>query len=666
MLLPRPTWISCFAAQLLLVMVAGWPTAANASDRFQPVSTEELRMKGEPLAPGAPAVILFREVDRDDNGTTSNAPHEDDYFRIKILTQEGRKYATVEIPFLKDSEDVVNLKARTIRPDGSIVYFDGKINEKVLYQAGGVKYLAKTFTLPDVQVGGIIEYSFTYTYREGALYESHWLLSQELFTKYAKFLLKTYNPSSGNVTVSWSWQLLPPGTSPPHQDPDHIVRLEAHNVPAFRKEEFMPPENELKSRVDFVYSYDPPEPDNGKFWKQVDKKLNDELERFINKRDAMQQAAAQIISSADSPEMKLRKIYMRVQQIRNTSYEGSKTPEEAKRENSREINNVEDIWKRGYGNGVELTWLYLALVRAAGFDAHGAWVSDRMNYFFDPAQRQAYKLDANVVLIELNGKDIYCAPGAKFAPFGLLPWSETGVPGLRLDKEGGSWIKTPLPQASASRIVRKAELELARAGDLQGKLTLTFTGLEAMYRRTEERGQNGAERKKYLEDHVKSYVPAAVEVELTNDPDWSNAAAPLVAEFQLKIPGWAAAAGHRVLIPVGLFGGTETHLFEPAERVHPIYMAFPFQRIDDITIAVPPGWQVSNLPPALKQDGHIITYSMTAENAKGKIHLTRTLDTNFLVLQAQYYPALRNFYQQVRTDDKQQIVLQSGTTTASK
>lgn len=659
MLSPRSTLISCFAALSLLACCS---MAVNASDRFQAVSTEELAMKNEPLAPGAPAIILFHQVDRDDNSATTQ---EDNYVRIKILTEEGRKYATVEIPFSKDSEDVVNLKARTIKPDGSVVNFDGKVVEKPLYDARGAKYLAKTFTLPDVQPGSIVEYYYTYSYRRPNLDELHWILSEELFTRYAKFLLKTYNPSSEKVTVHWSWQLLPPGTSPPQEGPDHIIRLEARNIPAFRNEEFMPPENELKSRVDIVYSYDPPEPDNDKFWRQEGKKRNDELERFINKRNAMREAAAQIISAQDSSEMKLRKIYTRVQQIRNTFFEVTKTRQE-ERENPKEINNVEDIWKRGYGSGAELTWLYLALVRAAGFEAYGVWVSDRMHYFFDPAQREAYKLDANVVLIKVNGKDIYCDPGAKFAPFGLLPWPETGVPGLRLDKDGGRWIKTPLPDPSVSRVERQADLNLSEQGDLQGKLTLTFTGLEAMDRRSGERNQDEAERKKYLEDYVKEYIPVASEVELTNKPDWSDPAVPLVAEFHLKISGWASATGPRVLFPVGIFSGTEKRLFDRVDRIHPIYMAFPLQKIDEITIEVPSGWQVSALPAVLKQDGHIITYSMKVENDKGKIHLTRTLNTNFLSLQTQYYTALRNFYQQVRTGDKQQIVLQRGTATAHK
>jgi hypothetical protein len=113
-----------------------------ASEGFQPISPEELKMTSEPLAPGAPAIILYRQVDRDDNGRTS---HEDNYLRIKILTEEGRKYADVEIPFMKGGNDVVHLRARTIRPDGSVAEFDGKVYEQSIVKARGLKYLAKTF-----------------------------------------------------------------------------------------------------------------------------------------------------------------------------------------------------------------------------------------------------------------------------------------------------------------------------------------------------------------------------------------------------------------------------------------------------------------------------------------------------------------------------------------
>lgn len=139
----------------LIVLLVSAFRSQTVSAGFQPVSPQELQMTKEPLAPGAAAIILYCQVDRDDSGRTA---HEYDYFRIKILTEEGRKYADIEIPFFKGRSDVGTIRARTIRPDGSIAEFDGKVFDKSIAKAKGLKYLAKTFTLPDVQVGSIIEY----------------------------------------------------------------------------------------------------------------------------------------------------------------------------------------------------------------------------------------------------------------------------------------------------------------------------------------------------------------------------------------------------------------------------------------------------------------------------------------------------------------------------
>ena len=657
----RPLRLSLSVLIVFLMAIAvlsntGWAIG------FQPVSPDELKMTSEPKAPGAPAIILFRQVDRDDRGRTA---HEDVYFRIKILTEEGRKYADIEIPFDKDVGSVVNVHGRTIKPDGSIVNFSGKVFEKEIVKTRGVKYMAKTFTLPDVQVGGIIEYYYTTDLSENYVFDSHWILSNELFTKNAKFSLKPYTSDSEPWNVRWSWHSLPAGTAQPAEAPNHVINLEVSNVPAFQTEDYMPPENELKSRVDFIYSTEPFENDQNVYWKKLGKKRNGQLEGFIDKRKAMEQALAEILSPGDSPEVKLQKIYNRVQQIRNTSYEAEKTEQEQKREKEKPPTNVEEVWKKKYGSGGELTWLFLALARAAGFEAYGMWVPDRQNYFFAPQTMDGRRLDANVVVVKLNGKDAFFDPGAAFTPFQMLPWVETGVNGLRLDKDGGSWLQTSLPSSADSHIQRKAELKLSDTGDLEGKLTVTFTGLEASQRRVERRLSDDAERKKVMEDEIKGSIPAACEVELTNQPDWKASSAPLIAEFTVKVPGWVSGAGRRALLPVGLFSAPEKHLFDHANRVQPIYFEFPFGRTDDITIELPLGWQITTVPAPQKQDGHIITYTMQAENNKGTLHLSRILNVDIMLLDAKYYPALRNFFQVVRTADEQQVILQPAGTNAS-
>jgi hypothetical protein len=637
---------------LIVVTAARRVHPVSAGDEWQPISQEELKMTSEPKALGAPAIILYHQVDRDDSDVRT--AHEYNYIREKIFTEEGRKFADVEIPLVKGKWDIHNIKARTIRPDGSIVNFDGKIYEKEIVKARGLKYLAKTFTLSDVQPGSIIEYHYMIDFAEYQLFDSNWVLSDDLFSKKSKFTLKPYN----EWALQWSWPNgLPEGAKPPVSE-NKLVHMEAQDIPAFQVEDDMPPEAAMKYRVDFNYSEEGFEKEPEKFWKKQGKKMNDAAESFVNKRKAMEQAVAEIVSPGDAPDVKLQKIYARVQKIRNTSYEIERSEQEQKRAKEKEINNVEDVWKRGYADGYQITWLFLGLARAAGFDASPVRVATRDDHFFKPNLMRYRDLNTNAVLVKLSGKDTYFDPGAAFTSFGLLPWSETNTAGLKLDKDGGAWVTTTVPESSESQIVRKADLNLAPDGTLEGKLTITFTGLEAQWRRVQERNEDEAHRKKLLEDYVKEIIPAGSEVELTNKPEWASAAQALVAEYTLKVAGWVAGAGKRALCPVGLFSGPEKHMFEHATRVHPLYFHYMFEKIDDVRIELPLGWQVGSLPQAQDNDAKVIAYSLKVENNKGSLHLERHIRSSLISLEQKYYVALRNFYQSVSSGDDQQIVLQ--------
>lgn len=632
----------------------------SAAQGFPPISPDELKMTSEPQAPGASAVILYREVDRDDRNL--NAAHENSYYRIKILTEEGRKWANVEVPFVHGRDDVKNIRARTIKPDGSVVEFDGKTYDKSILKARGVQVEAKTFTLPAVEPGCIVEYSYELEGHLGA--SSHWILSEELFTKSAKFFLKPYRvPSRLPVSLRKAWHL-PPGASPPIIAKDGSVSLDVNNIPAFQIEDFMPPPNQLKFRVDFNYETGWTDNDPDWFWKHVGESREKQLETFVANSKGVEQAVAQTISFNDTPETKLRKIYARVHQIRNTSYESRKTTQEQKRENEKFDENVEDVLKRGYGNSWQIDWLFLSMVRAAGLEGYGCWVSNRAEYFFDPQTMQAAHLNEPAAMVKLNGHDLFFNPGSPFVPYGMLNWSETGTAAWRLQKDGGEWLNTPTPKSSESRLEHLAKLRLTEDGNLEGTVTVIYTGLEAAHNREQERNEDDVARKKLLEEQLKHQIPVSAEVQLTKQPDWSDPEAPFVAEFKVSIAAWASNAGRRTLIPDAVFTGIEQHLFEHANRVYDIYIDYPYEKDDDITIELPQGWEVGNIPSGVSKEGRVVSYSVSVENNKTTLHMNRKLSWNFLLLNVKYYPALRSFFQDVRTADEQQIVLQPVATSA--
>ncbi len=633
----------------VLVLCAGAPSV-QAED-WLPISPEELTMTSEPHAAGAPAILLYRQVDRDDNGPTETI-----YARIKILTEEGRKFADVEIPFYKGTEYVHSIQARTVHSDGSIVGFNSTIYDKPIIQARAVKLLAKTFTMPDVQVGSIIEYRYKHDFESGYVFNSNWVLSQDLFTKYAKFSLDPYR----RYSMSYSWPAgLPPDTAPPKEEHGKI-RLETHNVPAFVTEEYMPPENEMKFRVDFIYIADTdsaPEKDPKVFWKKYGKKAYRRVDDFIDKRRAMAEALQQIVAPGDSQEEKLRKIYERAQRLRNTSFERRKSAQEEEREKLKSAGNVEDIWKHGYADGNQIAWLFLALVRAAGIPADPVIVSTRDVHFFNVNAMNPNDLNSNVVAVTLDGKELYLDPGTPFVPFGSLPWSETAVPGLRLAKDGGTWINTPPSKSKESRTERKARLQLTSSGTLEGKVTVTYTGQEALWRRLEERNEDDADRKQFLEDQIKSDIPTGADVELSNRPDWDSASQPLVAEYGLKLQGWAARAGQRSLLPVGLFGAQEKRAFQHTVRIHPLYFNFPHQSADSVSIELPANWQVSSVPKPCNVDRASLIYSVSTEGRNGSLLLNRELTVKAMLVNTKYYQTVQEFFQAVRAGDEEQVIL---------
>ncbi len=636
--------------------------STNAGDEWQPIDPADLKMTSEPKAPGAPAIYLYRQVDRNDSG---RAATEYNYVRVKILTEEGRRFADVEIPYLKKEAGIgiSNIRARTIQPDGTVVNFSGQIFDKTIEKTKGEKTLAKTFSLPDVQVGSIVEYHWNYDFSDNWIFNSHWVISDELFTRLAKFSLKPYP----EWYVRWTWPAgLPPGTDPPKQESDKLVRMVAKDIPAFVVEDHMPPENELKYRVLFIYSQESFEEDPAKYWRNFGKKQNDHLESFINKRHDLEAAVSQMVSPSDSPDEKLRKIYDHVQQIRNLSYENRKSEQELKRDKQKKIDNAADVLKDGYGSGYDLTWVFVGLARAAGFEASGAFVSTRNDYFFNDKRMNSSELNSNVAIVKVGSKEVYCDPGAAMVPYGLLPWSETAVKGLKLNKDGGVWVESPLPESSESVIKRVANLKITDDGSLEGTVALTFTGLVAITPRQEYLNQDDEARKKYLEELMKDYISAASEVDLTKQPDWKSPEAPFVAEYTVKIPGWISGAGRRALFPAGIFTAAEKHLFDHADRVNSVYFAYPFRKMDDVTINLPLDWKVDSIPKDQEQDAHAAEYTLKIEQKPGTLHISRLIRSDLLMVPKTAYPSLRGFYQAVKSGDEEQIVLQPGASAAAK
>jgi len=666
-MISRPKRCFLAAAGVMAVAFAWAPNlAAQAEqlgrDGFAPINPEELALKDSPEKPGESAMILYRDVRVDSYGMSTR-----EYYRIKIFKDEGKTYADVEVT-VYPGHHIEDVRGRTIHPDGKVVNFDGKPFDKVVVKGRGIKMNEKAFSLPDVEKGSVIEYRYTEIWGEGISHDrtldptridvpieaDSWIVdATNLFTRHAHF---TLIPLA--LPMAWTMRL-PPGMAPTRLA-NRVVDLDANNIPAFVPEEFTPPENTLRSRVDFFYvpiSLRTQE-DANQFWVEQGKKSAKSENSFIGKRSRIKQEAASAVDANDPPEVKLRKLYAVAQKVRNLSYERVKTEKEEKRENLKEDKNVEEVLKRGYGDGSDINALFIALARAAGFDAYTVLAVDRERNFFSPMLISWSQLNSSLVEVDAGTKKFFVDPATRFCPFGLLPWQETGTGGVRLDESGGEVITTPPPASSDAVTERKANLKWID-GTLSGKLTVSFQGQEALVWRVDEREQDAAGRRKELEDRVKEWVPSGASVKLTNSPDWESSDQPLVAEFDLEVPNFGASTGRRLLLPAGVFQTDRKNPFQHAARVHPIYFSYPWEEVDDIHIEVPKGLEPETLPPAKKMDQVFGKYEISTTKEAEGLHIQRKFTMEHMMFPVEHYPYLRAFYNDVGQGDEQQMVLRA-------
>ena len=165
------------------LVIAHGLSAANASaDSWTKPTPEEFQMTAEPAAPGAAAIYLFRDELADDKLHIHIT-----YVRLKILTEKGKEYADQEISYEGAQFKIFGVEGRTIHSDGTVIPFSGKPYQKVLEKAGKEKYKATVFTLPDVQVGSILEYRYVLSYESNLVVSPRWYLQGPLYIRKAHF-----------------------------------------------------------------------------------------------------------------------------------------------------------------------------------------------------------------------------------------------------------------------------------------------------------------------------------------------------------------------------------------------------------------------------------------------------------------------------------------------
>lgn len=628
---------------------------------------EELSMTSQPQVPGAPAVYLYREETTDDKFHMFSI-----YTRLKVLTDRGKEFSNVELQFARVSDGggftVEDIQGRTIHPDGTIIPFTGKPYEKLVEKTQGVKFMAKVFTMPDVEVGSIIEYRYKLRYSDEYFRAPEWFIQSDLFTRKGHYIWRPVDLSDVNLnvghgqlgnTIAWT-PILPAGavvkqTNLPGNDRVVTLELNVNDIPPAPDEDFMPPIGSFTYRVLFYYSaYRTPE----EFWKNEGKYLSKSWDKFIGPGPDVKAAVNEITLPTDTPDQKLRKIYAAVMKLENTRFTREHSSAEEKAEGFKEVHTTDDIWTRKRGSDDQLAELFVAMARAAGMKAYIAAVTGRDRSLFIKSYLSLNQLDDLVAIVNVDGKDEYFDPGSRYCPYQHLVWKHTMADGVRQTDGGGvDFFHTPNEPYTFSRTQRVANLAIDQQGAVTGTITMTYMGDIGIRWRQRLLGGDAASLENEIRTSVERLMPPGLEIKVTGIDRTLDYEQPLVANFEVK-GTLGSSTGKRVLLPGDIFVANAKPSFPHEKRDIPVYFEFPRMTQDAVRVKFPETLKVESLPVTDKSSFEkCAAYALTTESTPTSFTVRRNYILGEIVYTPDQYASLRAFYAKMENKDQESVVL---------
>lgn len=636
-------------------MLAASCVFANDDAIWRPVTPAEMQMKTPQVEPDADAEAIFWEVRVDDK--KANHVSYLTYVRVKIFTEHGReKFSKLDIPYIKNRK-IEDIAARVIKPDGTIVNMNpNDVFEREIVKVGKLKVKAKSFALPGVETGVIVEYQYRESIKNDSASHEKLVFQRDIPMQRVAYYVR---PAKDIVLNSRYYNMAETRfVEDPTNKGYYVAAME--NVPAYKQEPYMPPEDEVRRWAYLYYSSRFFGPTNTLH--SISTTYRSLLMAMTKSTKTLKQKAAEITANATTDEDKLRRIYDYAQQsIKNLDYDSSvdaETLEDFKPD------SFDDLVKSGMARSLAIDWLFGFLARAAGYEVGVVFAGNRNELFFT---REKYPfswfVEPSGVAVRVNEKWRFFNPGKPYLPFEALPWNGEAVSAMVVFDGGYTWTQTPLTDHTRSVAKRYAKLKLGDDGVLEGTMRVEYFGQTAIERRANDINSSLAKREDLIRAAIKSRLNSAEvsELKIENIKEHSK---PLLYTYKVRIPDYAQKTGKRMFFQPGFFEYGSQPVFPASARTHDIYFPYPLSEEDDITIDLPAGFDLDNAesPAELFDPEKIggLKVTISIDRAANRIFYRRKFyfgANRNIIFPKSAYPAIKNMFDAFHKADTHVITL---------
>lgn len=303
------------------------------------------------------------------------------------------------------------------------------------------------------------------------------------------------------------------------------------------------------------------------------------------------------------------------------------------------------------GNGTDLNFILISMLRKSGFDAYPVVLSTvengMLNYF--PTKQ---KLNHTITGVLLDGEPFIMDPTEKLSKINMLPRRDLNFVGYMM-MDGGSYKEVNLVNQINSEIKNTIIYEI-KDERVHGNFVQTKTNYFAM---------NDLRRKADDESNFEKKIAAGFDVDvvgITSRENSQNDAIRYQVDFQDSKS--MEMIGNKMFIKPLLFTATKSNAFKfkNEERQYPLEFGTPMTYLTQIKFTIPEGYVVESLPAPKKvllsqnAGGYNIEFNQEGDHvvAQALLHI------GYSVLPQSFYKEVRNMFEKVIEVENEQIILQ--------
>jgi hypothetical protein len=674
---------SCVFGLLFALLIVQNSTAQKDPAKFGDVSLAELKMTSYPLDTSAAAVILVDYAQcyfryQQESGFSIVLER---LRRIKILKPEGLDHGSAKIRLYHNNnreEKVANLKGITFNLENGKPS-ETKLKNDMVFREPYDKFNdILSFSMPNVRVGCVLEISYT-VYSDFVVNFHDWEFQSSIPTVWSEYRARipeyfNYDKyTQGYVPFEINENATAPGqivlrsktrsggsglsASQTQFDENRVDFIEnrfrwaAKDVPAFKDEPFLTTRNDYISRINFELAYTkfPNEPINNYMgsWEEINKVYyeNSDFGGEVRGNGFLKKTVDEITAGMTKPEDKISAVVQYVKA--NVAWNGLTTDYSA--------SQLKKVLEQKKGNSAEINLLLASMIEKTGLAVFPVLSSTRDHGFIRESYPQSTQFNYVLCLVRVDGRDILLDATEPLLPVAAIPERCLNGTGMAVAKDAPFWISIVNP--AKTRVVAAGKFNLDGAGTLIGDLTIERTGYAGLKQRKLLLQKGEAE---YLKEFTDTRQWTVSKTTFENAKEFWE---PFKETYNVEIAANATSAGDVIYINPFVLLQKTSNPFKSEIRNYPVDFGFSNDEVYSITLKIPEGYVVEELP---KPKVFMLPQG-TSKYSYNILHMgnTITLTSSFSINKSLYvqteYPMIREFYNQVVAKQAEQIVLKKKT-----